>query len=108
MAPHGTIIGQIQTTAPAQHTATVTATPTGLPQVSASPTQIQHLQAAPPQAIISQPQQVSLPPTAISPPKEAESNQSVAVADSQNVPVAVESQKEETPGGECKANFIFH
>lgn len=60
MAPHGTIIGQIQT-AP-------TATPNGIPQVAA--TQLQQIQQGTQQTLaLSVPQQVPLPPT-IAPIKE--------------------------------------
>lgn len=100
MAPHGTIIGQLQTATGAQ-TSTATATPpTAISQVTASPTQLHHLQTAQSQQIaISQPQQVPLPPTAVSPPKEVENNPPLTVADSQGVPEAVEILKEDILDG---------
>lgn len=101
MAPPGTIIGQIQAAAPTQQQPTTATPPTAIPQVTASPTQIQHLQATQPQAIsIPQPQQVTLPPTSVSPQKEVESNTPVSMADSQSLPVSTENLKEEVVDGE--------
>ncbi|RZB39062.1 polyhomeotic-like protein 1, partial [Asbolus verrucosus] len=87
MAPHGTIIGQIQTSSQ----------PTAM-QVTASPSQVQQLQQGAPQTItISTPQQVPLPPTV--PPLKIDTQSETTTADSATqgtVPVIAEAAKEST------------
>lgn len=105
MANQGTIIGQIQTTAPTHHAAPAPAAtpPASIPQVTAAPTPIQHLQAAQTQHInVSQAQHITLSPTTISPPKEMVTEPSISVAENQSVSVAMDVQKDASTDGKCR------